>query len=208
MSFYAAGTRDPAELIDRDAKLVNLARAKLIGAGDDPLAEIINDPAMPRDLKLVDVLGGAVMFFQVEEGQKRPATAVRGAFTPAGYRVVKQALAQMEKAQDAEEDAWILGKERKAKDATAIARIQSDYFAQYAAAWKAFLLTLAVREPATLEQARALGKQLVKDKPFETIWHNLAEYLNLKGDSLPRDVLGAMVNPVPPRGARSGAVVA
>ena len=197
VSFYAAGTRDPAELIDRDAKLVNLARAKLIGAGDDPLAEIINDPAMPRDLKLVDVLGGAVMFFQVEEGQKRPATAVRGAFTPAGYRAVKQALAQMEKAQDAEEDAWILGKERKAKDATAIARIQSDYFAQYAAAWKAFLLTLVVREPGTLEQARALGKQLVKDKPFETISHNLAEYLNLKGDSLPRDVLGAMVNPVP-----------
>jgi type VI protein secretion system component VasK len=196
--FYAAGTRDPAELIDRDAKFVSLARARLIGVGDDPLAEIINDPAMPRDLRLVDVLGGAVMFFQVEERHKQPAIAVRGAFTPAGYHAVKQRLAQMEKAQNADEDAWILGKERKAKDARAIARIQSDYFAQYAAAWKAFLLNLAVREPATLEQARSLGKQLVNDKPFETIWRNLAEYLNLKGDSLPRDVLRSMVNAAPP----------
>ena len=196
--FYAAGTRDPAELIDRDAKFVSLARARLIGVGDDPLAEIINDPAMPRDLRLVDVLGGAVMFFQVEERHKQPAIAVRGAFTPAGYHAVKQRLAQMEKAQNADEDAWILGKERKAKDARAIARIQSDYFAQYAAAWKAFLLNLAVREPATLEQARSLGKQLVNDKPFETIWRNLAEYLNLKGDSLPRDVLRSIVNAAPP----------
>jgi type VI protein secretion system component VasK len=115
--FYAAGIQDPADLIDRERKFVSAARATLIGAGDDPLAEIINDPAMPRDLKLVDVLGGAVIFFQVEEGQKRPAAVVRGAFTPAGYRMVKQRLEQMQKAQDVEEDAWILGKERKAKDA-------------------------------------------------------------------------------------------
>jgi type VI secretion system protein ImpL len=182
--FYAAGIPDPAELIDRDAKFVSVARAKLVGAGEDPLAEMINDPSMPRDLKLVDVLGGAVMFFQGEQGQKRLASAVRGAFTPAGYRAVKQRLAQMEKVQNADEDAWILGKERKAKDAKAIARIQADYLAQYVAAWKAFLLSLAVREPATMEQARALLNQLANEKPFETIWHRLGENLSLKDESL------------------------
>jgi len=55
---------------------------------------------MPRDLKVVDVLGGAVMLFQVEEGQKRPATAVRGAFTRAGYRMVTKRVEQLHKAQD------------------------------------------------------------------------------------------------------------
>jgi type VI secretion system protein ImpL len=192
--FYATGIQDPADLIDRERKFVSVARSTLIGAGDDPLADLLSDPGMPRDLKLVDVLGGAVMFFQVEEGQKRPATAVRGAFTPAGYRVVKQRLEQLQKAEDAEQDAWILGKERKAKDAKAIARIKTDYFAQYVGAWKAFLLTLAVREPTTLEQARALLKKLASDKPFEiiwrNIWRNLGESLSLNSDSLPVERLG------------------
>jgi type VI protein secretion system component VasK len=188
--FYAAGIKDPADLTDRDRKFVSAARAMLLGAGDDPLAEIISDPSMPRDLRSVDVLGGAVIFFQVEEGQKRPATAVRGAFTPAGYRVVKQRLAQLQKAQNAEEDAWILGKERKAKDAQAIARIKTDYFAQYLGAWKAFLLTLAVREPATLEQARALLKKLASEKPFDLIWRNLGENLNLRSESLADRTIG------------------
>ena len=182
--FYATGIQDPADLIDRDRKFVSTARAMLIGAGEDPLAEIINDPAMPRDLKSVDVLGSAVVFFQTEEGHKRPETVVRGAFTRAGHRLVGQRVEQLHKAQDADEDSWILGQERKAKDATAIARIQSDYVAQYVAAWKAFLLSLAVREPATLEQARILVQQLVKEKPFETIWRNLGENLSLKDESL------------------------
>lgn len=188
--FYAAGIQDPADLIDRERKFVSVARSTLIGAGDDPLADLLNDPAMPRDLKLVDLLGGAVIFFQVEEGQKRPATAVRGAFTPAGFRTVRQRLEQLQKAEDAEQDAWILGKERKAKDAKAIARIKTDYFAQYLGAWKAFLLSLAVREPATLEQARALLKKLASDKPFEIIWRNLGENLNLKDASLAGKALG------------------
>jgi len=200
--FYAAGIQDPADLIDRERKFVSSARATLIGAGDNPLAEIVNDPAMPRDLKLVDVLGGAVMFFQVEEGQKRPGTAVRGAFTPAGYRVVKQRLEQLQKADDAEEDAWILGKERKAKDAKAIARIKTDYFAQYLGAWKAFLLTLAVREPASLEQARALLKKLASDKPFEAIWRNLGENFNLKEESLADKALGLVKGAVDKAGAK------
>jgi type VI secretion system protein ImpL len=202
--FYAAGIQDPADLIDRERKFVSAARTTLIGAGEDPLAELINDPAMPRDLKLVDVLGGAVMFFQVEEGQKRPGAAVRGAFTPAGYRVVKQRLEQLQKAEDLEEDAWILGKERKAKDAKAIARIKTEYFAQYLGAWKTFLLTLAVREPATLEQARTLCKRLALEKPFETIWHNLGENLSLKDESLAGKALGMLKGTADKAGAPAG----
>jgi type VI secretion system protein ImpL len=194
--FYATGIQDPAELIDRNRKFVSTARATLIGAGEDPLAEIINDPAMPRDLKFVDVLGGAVVFFQIEEGHKRPGTAVRGAFTRAGHRLVGQRVEQLRKAQDADEDSWILGQKRKAKDATAIARIQADYVAQYTAAWKAFLLSLAVREPATLEQARMLVQQLVKEKPFETIWRNLGENLSLKDESLTGRALSLAKNVV------------
>ncbi len=200
--FYTAGIQDPADLIDRDRKFVSAARATLVGTGDDPLAELINDPAMPRDLKLVDVLGGAVVFFQIEEGQKRPGTVVRGAFTPAGYRVVKQRLDQLQQAQDVEEDAWILGKERKTKDAKAIARIKADYFVQYLGAWRAFLLTLAVREPASLEQARALCKRFTLEKPFEAIWRNLGENLSLKNESLAGKALGMLKGSVDKAGAK------
>ena len=90
----------------------------------------------------------------------------------------------MQKAQDTDEDSWILGKERKAKDAKTIARIKADYFVQYLGAWKAFLLTLSVREPGSLEQARTLCKRLALEKPFETIWHNLGENLSLEDESL------------------------
>ncbi len=202
--YYAVGIQDPGDLIDRDRKFVSAARATLIGAGDDPLAELINDPAMPRDLKLVDVLGGAVVFFHAEEGQKRPGTVIRGAFTPAGYRVVKQRLEQLQKAQDVEEDAWILGKERKAKDARAVARIRTDYFTQYLGAWKAFLLTLAVREPASLEQARGLCKRLTLEKPFETIWRNLGENFSLKDESLAGKALGMLKGAADKAGAPAG----
>ena len=176
--FYAAGIQDPSDLIDRDKRFVSGARAALLGAGDDPVSEIINSPSMPRDLKLVDVLGGASVFFQGEE--KRAGPAVRGAFTPAGYRIVKQRLAQLQKAHDADEDVWILGKERKVRDAATIARIKAEYFNQYLGAWKALLLTLAVREPVGLDPARAFLKRLTSDKPFEAIWRNIGDFLNLK----------------------------
>ena len=180
---YAAAIEDPADLIDRDRKFVSEVRAALLGEGDDPVAEIVNDSDMPRDLKLVDILGGASVFVQGAE-EKRPGTVVRGAFTPAGYRIVKQRLAQLEKAQDVDEDTWILGKERKVRDARTMARIKAEYFNQYLGAWKAFLLTLAVREPSSIDQGRIFFKRLAAEKPFDAIWRNLNEYLILKDDSL------------------------
>lgn len=197
--FYAAGIDDPAELSDRDRKFVGAARSALIGAGDDPLQEIINDPAMPRDLKLVEILGSAVVLFQVDEGTRKPSVAVRGAFTPAGYNVVKKRLSQMEKAQASDEDDWILGRERKARDAKQLARLKSDYFTQYVNAWKNFLLALAVREPTSLDQARVVVKKLAADKPFEAIWRNIAENLELKDDSLLGKGLAAVKNKANPK---------
>ncbi len=182
--FYAAGIEDPADLSDRDRKFVSAARSSLIGAGDDPLQEIINDPAMPRDLKLVEVLGSAVVLFQIDGGTRKPSVAVRGAFTPAGYSVVKKRLGQMEKSQESDENDWILGRERKVRDAKTLARIKTDYFTQYVNAWKNFLLALTVREPTSLDEARVVVKKLAADKPFEAIWRNIAENLELKDDSL------------------------
>jgi type VI protein secretion system component VasK len=182
--FYAAGIDDPAELADRERKFVSAARRALIGAGDDPLQEIINDPAMPRDLKLVEILGSAVVLFQLDEGTLKSSVAVRGAFTPAGYHVFKKRIGQMEKAQQSDDDDWILGRERKARDAKQLARLKADYFTQYLNAWKNFLLALAVREPTSLDEVRAVVKKLVADKPFEAIWRNITENLDLKDDSL------------------------
>jgi type VI secretion system protein ImpL len=192
--FYASGIQDPADMIDRDKKFVTYARAILIGSGDDPLAEIINDPSMPRDLKSIDLLGSAVVLFTPQQqGKGKKEIAVRGAFTPDGYLAVKKRLAQLEKAQDDDENSWILGKDRKAKDARAIAKIKADYFVQYIAAWKRFLLTLSMREPATLDEARALIKRLNAEKPFEATWKNISDNLLLKDEpSLADKALGML----------------
>jgi type VI secretion system protein ImpL len=194
VKFYVSSITDPADMIDRDKKFVNYARTILIGSGDDPLAEIINDPSMPRDLKAIDLLGSAVVLFTPQQQGKgsKKEVAVRGAFTPTGYLAVKKRLGQLEKAQDDDENSWILGKERKAKDARAIAKIKADYFGQYIAAWKRFLLTLAMREPASLDEARALIKKLNSDKPFEATWKNINENLVLKDESLADKALGML----------------
>jgi type VI protein secretion system component VasK len=183
VKFYAGRIADPADMIDRDKKFVSYARTILIGSGDDPLAEIVNDPSMPRDLKAIDLLGSAVVLLNPQQSKSaNKEIAVRGAFTPAGYIAVKKRLGQLEKAQDDDENSWILGKERKARDARAIAKIQADYFVQYIAVWKRFLLTLSVQEPTSLEDARALIKRLITEKPFETTWKNISENLVLKDE--------------------------
>jgi type VI secretion system protein ImpL len=203
--FYADGITDPADMIDRDKKFVNYARTILIGSGDDPLAEIINDPSMPRDLKAIDLLGSAVVLFSPPQQTKnKKEIAVRGAFTPAGYQAVKKRLGQLEKAQDDDENSWILGKERKAKDARAIAKIKADYFGQYIAAWKRFLLTMSMREPASLDEARALIKRLNSDKPFESTWKNINENLILKDESLADKALGMLQGAATKAAAKKG----
>jgi type VI secretion system protein ImpL len=183
VTFYASGITDPADMIDRDKKFVNFARTILIGSGDDPLAEIINDPSMPRDLKAIDLLGSAVVLLSPQQSKNKKDVAVRGAFTPAGYVAVKKRLTQLEKAQDDDENSWILGKERKARDARAIAKIKDDYFVQYIGAWKRFLLTLSMKEPVSLDEARALIKRLNAEKPFETTWKNISENLVIKEEA-------------------------
>jgi type VI secretion system protein ImpL len=190
--FYAADITDPADMIDRDKKFINYARVILIGSGDDPLAEIVNDPGMPRDLKSIDLLGSAVVLFSPQQGKNKKEIAVRGAFTPAGYQAVKKRLGQLEKAQDDDENSWVLGKERKARDARAIAKIQADYFVQYIAVWKRFLLSLSMHEPTSLDEARALIKRLTAEKPFESTWKNISENLTLKDESLADKALGLL----------------
>jgi type VI secretion system protein ImpL len=190
--FYAIGITDPADMIDRDKKFISYARTVLIGSGDDPLAEIVNDPSMPRDLKSIDLLGSAVVLFIPQQAKNRKEIAVRGAFTPAGYQAVKKRLAQLEKSQDDDENSWVLGKERKARDARAIAKIQADYFGQYIAAWKRFLLSLTMQEPNSLDEARATLKRLISEKPFESAWKNISENLSIKDESLADKAMGLL----------------
>ncbi len=202
--FYASGITDPADMIDRDKKFVNYARTLLIGSGDDPLADVINDPSMPRDLKPIDLLGSAVVLFNPQQGKNKKEIAVRGAFTPAGYEAVKKRLSQLEKSQDDDENSWILGKERKTKDASAIAKIKAEYFVQYIAAWKRFLLTLSMREPTSLDEARALIKKLNSEKPFEATWKNISENLVLKDESLADKAMGMLQGAATKAAAKKG----
>jgi type VI protein secretion system component VasK len=194
VQYYAQSFVDSSQMIDREKRFVNNARSTLLGAGDDPLTDIINDPTMPQGLRARDLLGSAVLLFTKDEPTAKKTFVIRGAFTPAGYEVVKHRLRLLEKAQDEDEDSWILGKERKVRDARSIKRIKDNYFVQYITEWKRFLLSLTLQEPTSLDATRSLLKQLSTDKPFDFIWQNISQNLVLVDESIEENALDVLKN--------------
>lgn len=183
LRFYVLGFTSTADLIERRADVVSRVRATLLGTGDgDPLAEILRDPDMPRDVRLVDIVGGAVTVFQTgSDSMKGPS--VPGAFTPEGWRIVKEKIERRAADYEHDENAWVLGAARK-RTRIDKAAAETAYFRRYVDAWKAFLLALAVKEPATLEETRSLFRSLAMEKPLDAIWRNASAHLVFKDESL------------------------
>jgi type VI secretion system protein ImpL len=61
--------------------------------------------------------------------------------------------------------------------------LKSGYFRAYIEAWRSFVLSLSVREPAGISDARQLMKTLITDKPLEAVWRNLGKQLIFKDQS-------------------------
>jgi type VI secretion system protein ImpL len=180
LTFYALHTGETVLLPDRRSSLVTRVRTVLLGSERDPLGDLLHDPALPRDLKMVDVVGGAVTVFR-EAGERSVGPVIPGAFTADGWKVVRRRLDLLGDDTHVDEDAWVLGEQRKKKKID-VAVVQTGYFRRYIDTWKNFFLSLTMKEPTTLSAARNLLKTLMLDKPLETIWRNSSQHIKLKED--------------------------
>ena len=79
-------------------------------------------------------------------------------------------------------NAWVLAAPRAQHGADA-ATLRGEYFRRYVDAWKAFLLSLSIREPGNLDEARGLIKTLITQRPLDAVWRNAGKDLVFKDDS-------------------------
>jgi type VI secretion system protein ImpL len=180
--FYLLRTLASADLLERSTNVVSRVRTTLIGSNDgDPLADLLRDPNMPRDVRLTDIVGGAVTVFKVAD-EKQGGPSVPGAFTPPGWKIVKGRIQRLSADREHDENGWVLGVSRK-HNAIDAAAVQAEYFRRYVAAWKSFLLSLNVKEPSRIDEVRSLLKSLVMDKPLEAIWRNASKDLQWADES-------------------------
>ncbi|MES1205046.1 MAG: type VI secretion system membrane subunit TssM [Pseudomonadota bacterium] len=182
--FYALGVDASSDLIERKPNAVSRVRTALLGANEgDPLADLLRDPNMPRDIRLIDIVGGAITVFQ-ESADRRAGPSVPGAFTPPGWQIAKGRIERLTAAREHDENSWVLGAASRKSDGTDAATLQAAYFRRYVDAWKAFLLSLSVKEPTNIEEVRRLLKAFMMDKPLEAIWRNASKDLIFKDESL------------------------
>ena len=181
--FYALRAGSSSNLAERKTSLVTRVRTALIGSGDgDPLADLVRDPSLPRDVRVVDVVGGAVTAFELEP-DPRSGPSVPGAFTPAGWKVIKARIARMTVDREHDENGWVLGAAR-ARTKIDPAALQGAYFRRYIDAWKTFLLSLSIREPNDIAEVRSLLKTLMTQKPLDAIWRNASKNLVFSDESM------------------------
>ncbi len=194
--FYAARAAVSGDLLERKtalAQVISHVRTALLGSHEgDPLADVLRDPGLPRDVHLVDILGGAVTVFQAPPAaaNTRGGPTVPGAFTPAGWKIVRDYIARLTADHSHDANAWVLAAPRLREGADATT-MRTEYFRRYVDAWKAFLLSLAIREPTGVDDARALLKTLVTAKPLDAVWKNAGRNLIFKDEVGGGGLLGA-----------------
>ncbi|MGC3990628.1 MAG: ImcF-related family protein [Chthoniobacteraceae bacterium] len=162
MRFYLLDIESTGDSARSASRWWCLARAALLGATQgDPLADLLRDPQMPRDVRLFDIVAGAVTVFQ-QGGDRKSGPFVPGAFTPAGWKIVKGRILRLTVDQEHDENAWVLAAPKKKFGADADA-LRAAYFRRYVDAWKTFLVSLSVKEPTTIDEIRSLLKAFVMD---------------------------------------------
>jgi type VI secretion system protein ImpL len=181
--FYALRAEASSALAERKTNVVSPVRTALIGSSDgDPLTDLVRDPSMPRDVHVIDIVGGAVTAFALGP-DTRGGPSVPGAFTPAGWKVAKARIARMTSEQEHDENAWVLGAARGRTKVDGAA-LTAAYFRRYVDAWKTFLLSLSLKEPANVDDVRTLLKVLMTQKPLDSIWRNASKDLVFSDESL------------------------
>ena len=122
--------------------------------------------SMPRDIRLIDIVGGAVTVFQT---RRRPqgGPSVPGAFTPAGWEIVKGRIERLTADRGPRRERLGAGGAAASAQGVDADALQAAYFRRYVDAWKAFLLSLSVKEPTNIDEVRSLLKAFVMDRPLD-----------------------------------------
>jgi type VI secretion system protein ImpL len=187
IKFYATRAATSADLVERSPRVVSRVRAALLKANEgDPLADLLRDPNLPREVRLVDVIGGAVTVFQGAAGTKGGGPSVPGAFTPEGWKIIKDRIERLtaDKEREHDENSWLLGSTKKVAGGSADANtLRAGYFRRYVDAWRSFLLSLSVQAPTNVDEARSLVKALLTQKPLDAVWKNAAKSLVFKDET-------------------------
>jgi type VI secretion system protein ImpL len=180
--FYGLEVESTGDLLERNSNVVSRVRTALLGANEgDPLADLLRDPNMPRDIHLIDIVGGAVTVFQ-GGGDRQNGPYVPGAFTPAGWQIFKARIQRLNMDREHDENAWVLAAPRR-REGLDVGALQAAYFRRYVDSWKAFLLSLSVKEPNNIDDVRSLLKAFVMDRPLDAIWRNASKDLIFKDES-------------------------
>jgi type VI secretion system protein ImpL len=193
-SFWLLGVESSEDLLDRGPRAGVISRVRTALRGEvegDPLSDLIHDPNLPRDLRLVDVVGGAVGVLQKSGSEdKKVGGVISGAFTPDGWKVVRERIERLS-VDEPDKDAWVFGgvKKRKAIDPQPL---RTAYFRRYIEAWRSLLLSLSLREPVGIEETRAMLRTLTTDKPLDAVWRNLGRELQLKPEPGIKDLAKAL----------------
>jgi type VI secretion system protein ImpL len=182
VSFYARRVLDTPSLPDRRTIVISKLRGVLLGGNTDPLSDLIRDPSLPRDLRMIDIVGGAVTLFR-DSGDSDKGPTIPGAFRSDAWPIIKKRLDLLGDDKANDPDAWVLGPERK-RQTVDVPALQTAYFSRYVDVWKNFFLALVMKEPTSVETARGLLKTLILEHPFDTIWRNANGYIVIKDDSL------------------------
>jgi type VI secretion system protein ImpL len=183
--FYAVMATSSGDLVARKSQVISRTRSALLSAHEgDPLVDLLRDPALPADVRLVDVVGGAVTLFDPVSngpGTRPSGPSVPGAFTPAGWKVVEERIERLTNDREHDANAWVLAAPRVRQDADA-GSLRSEYFRRYVDTWKTFLLALSIREPSNINDARVLLKTLLTQKPLDAVWRNAGKELIFRSD--------------------------
>ena len=87
-----------------------------------------------------------------------------GAFTPAGWEIVKGRIQRLTADREHDENAWVLAAPRKREGADADA-LRAAYFRRYVDAWKTFLVSLSVKEPTNIDEVRVAAEGVRDGSP-------------------------------------------
>jgi type VI secretion system protein ImpL len=173
-------------LPERRSEVVKRVRQILDAANEsDPIAAFIKDPTMPRDVRLRDIVGAQVMLFRSSDNQADAGPSLPGAFTPDGWRGVAKRLKRLVEDEDDDDMAWVLGSpnDQKEKRQASAGPLQTSYFRRYIDAWRAFLLSLSMKEQPTLEGARGMISTLLSTKALDALWRTAEKNLVIKDES-------------------------
>jgi type VI secretion system protein ImpL len=183
--YLRQATEEPELWEPRNNETIAKVRKALCDAVQrDPLEQIVGDPVFDKHaLSLGELVGGSITLFQDD-------ARVPGAFTRAGWALVKRRLEARAEGRGKDEDPgdWALeGCESFSPEK--VAELRRSYLQRYESEWRGFLSKVYPREPQNLKESADILGRYGEEKPLAEVWKAVAE--NIPLEAPPPPVAGA-----------------